>query len=107
VVDPQLVAERQVEAGVYSLAQQVGGQPLVPAHEHPGQAELTFLVVEVRVVERRLAHQELRHVVQPQLMEMIGADHDQDVGAGAGEGLAERLDLGDPFIGERRPAGAG
>jgi hypothetical protein len=107
VVDPQFVAERQVEADVYSLAQQVPGQVLVAAHEHPGQAELPFLVVEVRVVKRRLAHEELRHVVQPQLVEMVGADHDQDVGAGAGEGFAERLDLGHPFIGERRPVGAG
>jgi hypothetical protein len=107
VVDPQFVAERQVEAGVDALAQQVPGQVLIAAHKHPGQAELPFLVVEVRVVERRLADEELRHVVQPQLVEMVRADHDQDVGAGAGEGLAERLDLGYPFIGERRPVGAG
>src|SRR5262249_18532297 len=67
VVDAQLVAERQVEAGVQALPQQVGGQLLVARQPHPGQAELPFLVVPVRVEERRLAHQELRLVVNPQL----------------------------------------
>ena len=65
VVDPQLVAEGQVEAGVQALPQEVGGQVLVACEPHPRQAELAFLVVPVRVEERRLAHQELRHVVQP------------------------------------------
>jgi hypothetical protein len=63
VVDPQLVAEGQVEAGVQALPQEVGGQVLVARQPHPRQAELAFLVVPVRVEERRLAHQELRHVV--------------------------------------------
>ena len=78
-----------------------------PAQRHPRQAELALLVVPVGVEERRLADQELRHVVQPQLVEVVAADHHQDVGLGPGQRLAERLDLGDPLVGERRPVGAG
>ena len=96
VVDPQLVAERQVEAGVQAVAQDVRGQVLLAAQRHPRQAELALLVVPVGVVERRLADQELRHVVQPQLVEVVAADHHQHVGPGPGQRLAERLDLGAP-----------
>ena len=55
-----------------------------PAQGHPRQAELALLVVPVGVEERRLADQELRHVVQPQLVEVVAADHHQDVGLGPG-----------------------
>ena len=102
VVDPQLVAEGQVEAGVQAVAQDVRGQVLVALQAHPRQAELALLVVPVGVVVRRLADQELRHVVQPQLVEVVAADHHQHVGPGPGQRLAERLDLGDPLVGERR-----
>jgi hypothetical protein len=89
VVDPQLVAEGQVEAGVEAVAQDVRGQVLLARQGHPRQAELALLVVPVGVEERRLADQELRHVVQPQLVEVVAADHHQDVGPGPGERLAE------------------
>ena len=78
-----------------------------PAQRHPRQPELALLVVPVGVVERRLADEELRHVVQPQLVEVVAADHDQHVGPGPGQRLAEALDLGDPLVGERRPVLAG
>ena len=51
---------------------------------------------QLRVEERCLADQELRHVVQPQLVEVIAADHHQHVGAGPGERLPEAADLGSP-----------
>ncbi len=107
MVDPQLVAERQVKAGVHSLAQQVSGQVFATVQEHPGQSEFAFLVVEVGVIERRLADQELRHVVQPQLVEMVAADHHEHVRPRAGQRLAESLDLGPPFVSERRAVLAG
>ena len=107
MVDPQLVAERQVEVAVQPVAQQVRGQVLLAAQGHPRQAELPLLVVEVRVEERRLAHEELRHVVQPQLVEVVAADHHQHVGLGPGQGLPEALDLGHPLVGERRPVRTG
>jgi hypothetical protein len=106
VVDPQFVAEGQVEAGVEALAQDVGGQVFLARQQHARQAELPFLVVPVGVEEGRLAHQELRHVIQPQLVEVVAAHHDQDVRLGSGERGPERLDLGHPFVGERRPVGA-
>jgi hypothetical protein len=89
--------------GVEALAEQVAGQLLVARQEHPRQPELAFLVVEVAVVGGRLADQELRHVVQPDLVEVVAADHDQNVRAGPGEGLPEGLDLGLPLVSERRP----
>ena len=106
VVDPQLVAEGQVEAGVQAVAQDVLGEVLLARQGHPGQAELALLVVPVGVVEGRLADQELRHVVQPQLVEVVAADHHQDVGPGPRERLAEGLDLADPLVRERRPVGS-
>ncbi len=107
MIHPQLVAEPEVEPGVDALAQQVARQFLVAAQEHPGQPELALLVVEVGVIAGRLPDQELRHVVQPQLVEVVAADHDQHVRPGAGEGLPEGLDLRHPLVGERRPAGSG
>ncbi len=102
MVDPQLVGEGQVEAGVDALAQDVPRQVLLPLAHHARQPELALLVVEVGVVEGRLADQELRHVVQPQLVEVVGADHDQHVGPGPGQRLPERLHLAHPLVGERR-----
>jgi hypothetical protein len=102
VVDPQLVAERQVEAGVEALAQDVRRQVLVARSDEPRQAELALLVVPVGVVERRLADEELRHVVEPQLVEVVAADHDEDVGPRRRQRLAEALDLRLPLVGERR-----
>src|ERR1700728_2453364 len=64
---------RRPVAGVHPAAEQVGRQLLVAAQAHPGQAELPLLVVVVRVVERRLADQELRHVVEPELVEVVAA----------------------------------
>src|SRR5215475_4616925 len=40
---------------------------------------------------------------RPQLVEMIAADHHEYVGLGVGQCLAERLDLGHPFVSEWRP----
>ena len=102
VVHPELVGEREVEARVDALAQDVRGQLLVALEQQPGQAEFAFLVVVVGVVERRLAHQELRHVVQPELVEVVRADHHQHVGPRPGQGFAVRLDLAHPLGGERR-----
>ena len=102
VVDAQLVGEREVEVAVDALAQHVGRQLLVPAQQQPRQAELAFLVVVVGVVERRLADEELRHVVQPQLVEVVRADHHQHVRAGPRQRLAVRLDLAHPLGRERR-----
>ena len=102
VVDPQLVGERQVEAPVDALAQDVRRQLLVALEQQPRQPELALLVVVVRVVERRLADQELRHVVQPQLVEVVGADHHQHVRPGPGQRLAVGLDLAHPLGRERR-----
>ena len=106
VVDPQLVAERQVEVAVETAAQDVGGELLVAGQRHPREAELALLVVPVGVEVRRLADQELRHVVQPQLVEVVTTDHHEHVGLGAGQRLAEGLDLGLPLVGERRSLGA-
>ena len=102
VVDPQLVGEGEVEARVQPGPQDVRGQLLVALEQQLGQPELPLFVVVVGVVERRLAHQELRHVVQPQLVEVVRADHDQDVRAGPGQRLAVRLDLAHPLGRERR-----
>jgi len=77
------------------------GQP------HAGQAEFAFLVVPVRVEDGRLAHQELRHVVQPKLVEVVAAHHEQDVRLGSGERGPERLDFRYPLVGEGRAFGAG
>src|SRR5579859_1205930 len=65
VVDPQLIAEGQVESRLQAVPQQVAGQLLVAAQQHPGQAELPLFVVKVCVVERGLADQELGHVIEP------------------------------------------
>ena len=107
VVDAEFVAERQVEPAVQALPQNVRGQVLLSAQCHPGQSELAFLVVEVRIEERRLPDQELRHVVEPELVEMITAHHDEHVRCGPGEGVAESFDLRHPLVGERRSIGAG
>jgi len=48
---PQFVAERQRRSPRRCPAQQEGRHVLVTEQEHPGQAELAFLVVEVRVIE--------------------------------------------------------
>src|SRR5262249_49135903 len=58
------------------------------------------------------ADEELRHVVVPELVEVIGPDHHEDVGVGLGEGLAVGQDLAHPFVRKvgsalwRRGAGA-
>ena len=49
------------------------------------------------------ADEELRHVVEPDLVEVVAAYEHEHVGVGPGECLAERGDLGDPLVGERRP----
>ena len=103
MVDPQLVAEGEIEAGVESLTEQVGGESDVPRQSHSGQTELALLVVPVGVVEGRLADEELRHVVEPELVEVVTADHDEQVRVRAREGRAEGLDLRDPLVREGRP----
>src|SRR5215475_15629771 len=40
-------------------------------------------------------------------MKVVAADHDEDIRVRPRQGLAERLDLGDPFVGERRPVRSG
>jgi hypothetical protein len=102
VVDAQLVGERQIESGVEAVAQDVPGQVPVALHVHARQAELALLVVPVRVVLLGMTNEELRHVVQPELVEMVGADHHQDVGVRLCQRLAERLDLAHPLGRERR-----
>ena len=103
VVDAQLVAERKVEIRVEPLPENVRGQVLLTAQPHPRQAEFPLLVVPVGVEPRCLADQELGHVVQPELVEVIASHHDQDVRPGPGQRLPEGGDLGDPFLGERWP----
>ena len=102
MVDPQLVAEGEVEAGVQATAQDVRRELLVAVEPEPREPELALLVVPVGVVGGRLAHEELGHVVEPQLVEVVAADHDEHVGPGPGQRLAEALDLGDPLVRERR-----
>jgi hypothetical protein len=102
VVHPQLVGVREVEAGVQAATQDMCRQFLVPAQQQPGQPELAFLVVVVGVVEGCLAHQKLRHVVQPELVEVVRADHDQHVGPGPGQRFPVGLDLAYPFGREGR-----
>jgi hypothetical protein len=79
VVDAQLVAEGQVEARVEPVAQEVGREVLLAPQPHPWQAELALLVVPVGVVVRRFPDEELRHVVEPELVEVVAPDHDQHV----------------------------
>ena len=62
-----------------------------------------FLVVPVCIVVRGVADEELRHVVEPQLMEVVRAHEYEHVGAGLGQCLPECLDLPHPFVGERGP----
>ena len=60
-------------------------------------AELALLIVEGGVVAGRLADEELRAVVEENLVEMVRPDHHKDVGLGAGKGLAIGFDLALPL----------
>ena len=103
VVDAQLVAEREVEAGVEARRAGCGrtgrGRPCMRIRGRPNSRSSLY---QLASYYSALADQELRHVVQPQLVEVVGADHHQHVRAGPGQRLAERLDLAHPLGRERR-----
>ena len=92
VVDLELVADREVEASVKQALEHEPRQVLVSVEQVLRDRELPLLVVVRRVVLRGLADDERRVVVGEELVEVIGSDHDQDLGV-SGEGLPVRLDL--------------
>ena len=70
-------------------------------------AELALLVVEGRVVLGLLADEERRVVVGEELVEVVGADHHEDVGLRGGQRLAVGLDLALPLVGLGHPLSGG
>src|SRR5437764_9487693 len=104
VVDAQFVAEGEVETVIKPGTQQIRREFFVSLEEHAGQPELALLIVVVRVVEGRLADEELRHIVVEELVEVVRADHDQDIRSCAGQRLAVGRHLAHPLVRKVGPA---
>src|SRR5205823_13387348 len=85
VVNAQFIAEREVETGIKPSTKKIRREFFVPLEDHAGQPEFALLIVVVRIVERRFADEELRHIIVEELVEVIRADHDQYVWPGFGK----------------------
>src|SRR5690242_14526377 len=65
---------------------------------HTGQSKFALLIVVVCIVERRFADEELRHIIVPELVEVVGANHDQNIRSGSGQRLAISCHLAHPLV---------
>lgn len=99
MVDFQFVAEGEIETPIHEAVVHEVREGDVPVEDvFGGDAELAFFVVEGRIVFFLFADHERGVVVQEELVEMVGSDHDQDVWLCGGERLTVRLDFAFPLV---------
>src|SRR2546423_12916904 len=104
VVHAQFIAKGEVETGIEPSTKQIRREFFVSLEDHARQPEFALLIVVVRVVEGRFAHEELWHIIVEELVEVVRTDHDQYIRVGPSKRLAVGQHLAHPLVREIGPA---